>query len=137
MICFTNGCFDVIHAGHVQLLRRAKALGSRLIVGINTDESVRRLKGNGRPVSSLAERVLVLESIRWVDEVIPFPEDTPERLIESLKPAVLVKGDEGADPVGADLVRSWGGSVVLLSKIPGLSTTRIVESQKLLQGDGR
>jgi len=103
-IVFTNGCFDVIHRGHVELLEFARSLGDVLVVGLNSDDSVRRLKGPERPVNTLMDRAVVLLAIRWVDFVIPFSEDTPERLIKELRPDVLVKGGdyELDDIVGAD-----------------------------------
>ena len=100
---FTNGCFDLLHVGHVHLLQFARDQGDRLIVGVNSDASVRRLKGPGRPIVPCVERVSMLSALRDVDRVVVFDEDTPERLIAALRPAVLVKGPDwaGRDPVGA------------------------------------
>jgi D-beta-D-heptose 7-phosphate kinase / D-beta-D-heptose 1-phosphate adenosyltransferase len=124
---FTNGCFDILHAGHVRYLQEARLLGDRLIVAINSDASVRRLKGATRPINPLEHRMTVLAGLASVDWVIPFTEDTPERLLTVLKPEVLVKGgDYTADQVvGAELMRSWGGEVAVLSLTQEVSTTRI------------
>jgi D-sedoheptulose 7-phosphate isomerase len=126
---FTNGCFDLIHPGHVDLLARARALGSRLVVGINSDRSVRSIKGPGRPLMNEAERRAVLLGLRSVDEVVIFDDATPERVIRELRPAVLVKGGDWAadEIVGADFVRSIGGEVRSLPLLEGYSTTSIVE----------
>jgi rfaE bifunctional protein nucleotidyltransferase chain/domain len=124
-IVFTNGCFDVLHPGHVDLLARARFLGDILVVGLNSDESVRRLKGPGRPVNPLAERAFVLAHLESVDFVVPFDEDTPYELIKALVPHVLVKGgDWPVDKiVGRDFVESRGGRVLSLELLPGYSTT--------------
>jgi D-sedoheptulose 7-phosphate isomerase len=126
---FTNGCFDIIHAGHIDLLERAKKLGTRLIVGINSDESVRRIKGSSRPFVSQNDRAEVLRSLRAVDEVVIFDEATPQRLIEELLPDVLVKGGDWSldQIVGADIVKANGGKVVSIPLKPGYSTTGIAE----------
>ncbi len=128
-IVFTNGCFDILHAGHVAYLEEAAALGDRLIVAVNDDASVTRLKGAGRPVNPLARRQRVLAGLAAVDWVVDFSEDTPETLLNDLAPDVLVKGgDYGADEVvGADVVRAQGGQVAVLSMIDDCSTTAIVE----------
>jgi D-beta-D-heptose 7-phosphate kinase / D-beta-D-heptose 1-phosphate adenosyltransferase len=127
-IVFTNGCFDILHAGHVAYLEEARALGDRLVVAVNDDESVRRLKGAGRPVNPLDRRLRVLAALAVVDWVVGFPEDTPEALLELLRPDVLVKGgDYGADAVvGADIVRGHGGEVRVLGLVEDCSTTAIV-----------
>lgn len=126
---FTNGCFDIIHPGHVSLMSQARAACDRLIVGLNSDASVRRLKGEGRPVQTEAARAAVLSSLASVDQVVIFAEDTPLALIEALKPEVLVKGaDYTVDKVvGADLVRGWGGRVLLADLTPGQSTTATIK----------
>src|SRR5262245_35358574 len=131
-VVFTNGCFDVLHAGHVAYLEEARALGDRLIVAVNDDASVSRLKGPGRPVNSLDHRARVLAGLSSVDWVVPFAADTPLALLERIKPDMLVKGGDYAldQVVGADLVRGYGGTVKVLSKIGELSTTRIVEALK-------
>jgi len=127
-IVFTNGCFDVLHAGHVTYLQEARALGDRLVVAINDDASVARLKGAGRPVNPLEQRLSVLAGLRAVDWVVAFRDDTPEALLRQLRPDILVKGgDYGIDGVvGADIVRSYGGDVRVLSMVQDLSTSAIV-----------
>ncbi len=127
-IVFTNGCFDLLHAGHVHYLFAARALGDRLVVGLNDDDSIRRLKGPSRPLQPLEDRARVLAALRCVDLVVPFSEDTPLALIELLLPDVLVKGaDYRPDEiVGADVVRAAGGEVRTIPLLPGRSTTKLV-----------
>jgi len=127
-IGFTNGCFDLIHPGHVSLLAKARAHCDRLIVGLNTDSSVRRLKGESRPVQDETARAVVLASLFSVDLVVLFDEETPEDLIESLRPDVLVKGADYTrkEVVGADFVESYGGKVVLVDIVAGQSTSRMI-----------
>ena len=127
-VVFTNGCYDLLHVGHVTLLSRAQREGTKLIVGLNTDRSVRALKGKSRPVVTQEDRAQVLASLVSVDAVVLFDEDTPLGLIESLRPDVLVKGGDysEAQVVGADLVRSWGGKVVLVPLVEGRSTTNLL-----------
>lgn len=127
-IGFTNGCFDLIHPGHVSLLKQARAACDRLIVGLNTDESVKRLKGPTRPVNAEHARAIVLAALETVDAVVLFAEDTPMALIETIRPDVLVKGaDYTVDTVvGADFVRSYGGRIVLAGLTPGQSTTNTI-----------
>jgi len=129
MIVFTNGCFDIIHAGHVDLLDRAKALGTKLIVGINSDTSARSIKGPDRPVQDQESRKAVLLGLKAVDEVLIFDELTPENLIQTLKPDVLVKGgDWKADEIiGSGFVQSYGGKVFSLPLVDGYSSSQIVE----------
>ncbi|MBK8150690.1 MAG: SIS domain-containing protein [Acidobacteria bacterium] len=129
-VVFTNGCFDLIHPGHVDLLTRARALGTKLIVGINSDASVRAIKGRNRPLMSENDRAAVLVGLKAVDEVRVFDEATPERLIRELCPDVLVKGGDWpvGEIVGADFVRSRGGEVHSLALLGDHSTSRIVES---------
>ncbi|HSI72122.1 MAG TPA: D-glycero-beta-D-manno-heptose 1-phosphate adenylyltransferase [Fimbriimonas sp.] len=125
-LVFTNGVFDILHAGHVQYLEAAKRLGDVLIVGVNTDESVRRLgKGPDRPVNNLEDRVTVLSALRAVDGVVVFCEDTPVAVIEALKPEVHVKGGDYKPEQMPEtpLVRSYGGEVVILPLLQGRSTT--------------
>ena len=126
---FTNGVFDLIHPGHLTYLAQARGLGQRLIVGVNTDASVRRLKGDRRPVMPLAARMQLLAGLFYVDGVIAFDEDTPLDLITALRPDVLVKGgDYAADEiVGAAAVRSWGGEVRVLPFVAGQSSTAIID----------
>ena len=127
-IVFTNGCFDLLHVGHVTYLAAARALGDRLVVGLNDDESVRRLKGTERPLQPLADRAAILAALRAVDLVVPFAEDTPLELIRALRPDVLVKGGDYAadDVVGAREVRASGGRVEILPFVRGRSTTDLV-----------
>ena len=128
VVGFTNGCFDVLHAGHVTYLQKARAEADRLVVGLNSDRSVRRLKGEGRPIIPQDQRALVLAALASVDAVILFDEDTPINLINAVRPDVLVKGSDYREDqiVGAREVRSWGGNVVLVPLVEGPSTTRIV-----------
>lgn len=128
-VVFTNGCFDLLHAGHVDVLTRARALGDLLVVGVNDDGSVARLKGPSRPVTPLAQRAYVLAGLSCVDFVSPFAEDTPLKLIKAVLPDVLVKGGDWpvASIVGGDVVTARGGRVVSLTLVPGLSTTAIIE----------
>ncbi|CAH0998761.1 Bifunctional protein HldE [Neolewinella maritima] len=127
---FTNGVFDLVHPGHLTYLAQAAGLGKRLIVGVNSDASVKRLKGDSRPVMSLEARMQLLASLFFVDGVIAFEEDTPIDLIQALRPDVLVKGGDYTEAtiVGAPEVRSWGGSVEVLPFVDGYSTTRILAS---------
>ena len=129
-IVFTNGCFDLIHQGHIACLRDAKSRGDCLIVAINDDASVRNLKGEGRPVCSLKNRMAVLEELSCIDWIIPFSEETPLALIQELKPDVYIKGGdyEKEKLVEAGLVRSYGGEVVLSPYVEGCSTTGIIDS---------
>ena len=128
-IVFTNGCFDILHAGHVGYLDEARHLGDRLIIAVNDDDSVRRLKGEGRPINKLEQRMRVLEGLAAVDWVVPFSEDTPEALLELVRPDVLVKGGDYVpdEVVGAEFVRSYGGDVRVLSEVEGYSTTKLVK----------
>ena len=125
---FTNGCFDILHRGHVAYLAQARAWCDRLIVGVNSDASVRALKGEGRPVNDLESRALVLAGLRSVDLVAPFEEDTPIRLIQAARPDVLIKGADYTEDqvVGGDLVKSWGGEVRLADIVDGYSTTAAI-----------
>ncbi|MDB5448018.1 MAG: rfaE, partial [Phenylobacterium sp.] len=125
---FTNGCFDILHKGHVAYLAQARKWCDRLIVGLNSDASVRALKGEGRPVNDLESRALVLAGLGSVDLVVPFEEPTPVRLIEAARPDVLVKGADYAEDqvVGGDLVKSWGGEVRLAEIVEGYSTTAAI-----------
>ena len=127
-IVFTNGCFDILHAGHARYLREAAALGDVLVVGLNSDASVRRLKGEGRPVQTARDRAYLLASFASVSLVVVFSEDTPAALIQKVVPHVLVKGDDwkGKEIAGSDFVRSRGGSVRTIRLLPGRSTTSIL-----------
>ena len=128
-IVFTNGVFDLLHRGHVEYLEEAAALGDRLVIGINSDASVRRLKGPERPLTPQAERAELLEALACVDLVAVFDEDTPERLIQQLAPDVLVKGGDWAVEriVGKDFVEARGGRVLNVPLREGLSTTALLE----------
>ncbi len=128
-IVFTNGCFDLLHRGHVTYLNEAKKLGDILIVGINADESVRKLKGPERPINSEKDRAFVLENLKAVDFVEIFHEETPKNLIEKIKPNVLVKGGDWPIEkiVGYEFVTSYGGKVFNLTFVEGHSTTNMVE----------
>jgi D-beta-D-heptose 7-phosphate kinase/D-beta-D-heptose 1-phosphate adenosyltransferase len=129
-IVFANGCFDVLHAGHVRLLDLARRQGDVLVVGLNDDASVTRLKGPTRPVNALADRAEVLSGLASVDHVVAFEQDTPLELIRAIRPDVLVKGGDYAlhDIVGADLVRSGGGTVFIAPMLAGRSTTAILRA---------
>ncbi len=128
-IVFTNGCFDLLHPGHVDLLARARALGGVLVLGLNSDASVARLKGGKRPVVPLLERAFVLAGLSCVDFIVPFEEDTPLKCITAVRPHVLVKGgDWSVDRiVGREAVESLGGRVLSLPLLPGYSTTALIE----------
>ncbi|HMO41939.1 MAG TPA: D-glycero-beta-D-manno-heptose 1-phosphate adenylyltransferase [Phenylobacterium sp.] len=125
---FTNGCFDILHKGHVAYLDQARGWCDRLIVGVNDDASVRRLKGDGRPVNDLESRAIVLAGLGAVDLVVPFEDDTPLALIEAARPQVLIKGADYSEDqvVGAAQVRAWGGEVKLAQIVPGFSTTAAI-----------
>ena len=127
-IIFTNGCFDILHKGHLELLSQAAALGDILVIGVNSDDSVKRLKGDERPVNDENFRALMLASLAIVDAVSIFPEDTPMELIESLVPDIIVKGGD-YDPstvVGAELVVKNGGEVIIIPLISGYSTSNLI-----------
>jgi rfaE bifunctional protein nucleotidyltransferase chain/domain len=128
-IVFTNGCFDLLHPGHIHQLREAKAQGDFLVVGLNSDESVRRLKGDARPLLPEDMRREMLEAIRYVDAVAIFNEDTPEMLIHEVRPDVLVKGAEYEESaiVGAEFVQSYGGRVHRVPMLPGFSTSALLK----------
>jgi len=128
-IVFTNGCFDIIHAGHVDYLSKARRMGDVLVVGLNSDSSVKKIKGAGRPINREADRAKVLSALYFVDYVTLFKETTPERLIRELKPDILVKGGDWKikDIVGSDFVRERGGKVRRVPFIKGYSTTSLIE----------
>ncbi|MBU1966113.1 MAG: D-glycero-beta-D-manno-heptose 1-phosphate adenylyltransferase [Proteobacteria bacterium] len=136
-IAFTNGCFDILHVGHVRYLREARKRGDLLILALNSDVSARAIKGERRPLLPEQERAEVVASLEAVDYVTLFDETTPLRLIEYLRPDVLVKGGDWNEEavVGRDAVRSWGGEVLLVPVVEGASTTNIVE--KVLRAYGR
>lgn len=128
-VVFTNGVFDLLHPGHVAVLVGARRTGDLLVVGVNSDTSVRRLKGPDRPVRTEIERAYVLAALAMVDAVVIFSEDTPFELIMALRPDVLVKGGDYTEStiVGANEVRAWGGNVAIIPLIPGQSTTSIIQ----------
>jgi D-sedoheptulose 7-phosphate isomerase len=136
VVVFTNGCFDLIHPGHIDFLERARAFGDRLVVGLNSDESVTAIKGAGRPLLSADARAAVLRGLRSVDEVIVFNEPTPARLIEEIRPDVLIKGGDWPveQIVGADSVLQRGGQVHSLPLLPSYSTSNIVDKIQHLNG---
>lgn len=128
-VVFTNGCFDLVHPGHLDLLSRAKALGDRLVLALNSDASIRGLKGESRPLVPEKDRLLLAASLLWVDMVLLFEEPTPQRLIETLDPEVLVKGGDYAPDqvVGAEWVKARGGRLEILPLLPGYSTSALAE----------
>ena len=136
LMVFTNGCFDLLHMGHVRYLQQARELGSCLVVAINSDESVRRLKGEARPIIGQDERAEMLGSLECVDYVTIFDEDTPTELLELLRPEILAKGGSTPHVVGRELVESYGGRVLTLVLVEGPSTTKIIE-RIMNSGDGR
>ena len=135
-VVFTNGCFDLLHRGHVHVLREAKACGDLLITGVNSDKSVKKIKGPARPVLPESDRSELLASLEMVDYVVLFDEPDPYELISAIRPNVLVKGGDwsGEKIVGADLVEEAGGRVVVIPYIKGFSTTEIIERIKNLDG---
>ena len=136
-IVFTNGCFDILHAGHIDLLRRARECGDVLVVAINSDSSVARLKGTNRPIIPERERAELLDALEMVDFVCSFDEDTPLEAILKIHPDVLVKGADWANIVGQREVEGWQGKVVALSLVEGHSTSGIVERVLARYGNTR
>ncbi len=128
-VVFTNGCFDILHRGHITHLSRAKALGDILIVGLNSDESIRRLKGENRPINSLEDRIQILGALSCIDHIVSFDEDSPQQLIRLIKPAIYVKGGDYTRELLPEvaLVENLGGEVKILSYLPNFSTSRIIE----------
>ena len=131
-IVFTNGCFDILHKGHIEYLAKAASLGTKLIIGLNTDASVKRLKGDSRPINDENARALLLASLVFVDKVILFDTDTPRDLIDFVQPDVLVKGGDykPEEIVGYDIVKAKGGEIVTLDFVEGYSTTSLIEKMK-------
>jgi len=131
-IAFTNGCFDILHVGHVRYLREAKKTGDILVLALNSDSSVRALKGEERPLVCEEERAEVLASLEYIDFITIFSESTPLELINHLKPDILIKGGDWAEDkvVGRDEVKNWGGHVKIIPEVEGKSTTNIVEKIK-------
>ena len=136
-LVFTNGCFDLLHPGHIRYLREARSLGDRLVVAVNSDETVVALKGPGRPLIPLAERMEMLSSLESVDYVVSFEEETPFEVIEAIVPDVLVKGGDWTSDriVGRETVLEAGGRVLSLPFAPGYSTTALIESIVARAGD--
>jgi rfaE bifunctional protein nucleotidyltransferase chain/domain len=131
-VVFTNGCFDIVHLGHIDYLEKARALGHKLVLGLNTDASVSRLKGPSRPVVNEYARARMMAALSFVDTVILFDEPTPKELIEALKPDILVKGDDYSTEtiVGSDFVLSKGGVVKTVPLVKGYSTTALIDKIK-------
>ena len=131
-VVFTNGCFDILHLGHIDYLEKAKLKGDKLIIGLNSDNSVKKLKGNQRPINSIIARSKILAALEFVDMVIEFDEDTPLKLIENLLPDILVKGGDYTKEniVGAHSVLTTGGSVEIIDLIKGYSTTKLINQLK-------
>ena len=128
-IVFTNGCFDILHRGHVEYLAQASDLGDKLIVGLNTDASVKRLKGETRPINDEQSRALLLSALQFVDAVVLFGDDTPYELIKQVQPDILVKGNDyrPEEIVGYDIVTAKGGKVLTINLVEGFSTTNIIK----------
>ena len=131
-IVFTNGCFDILHRGHIEYLAKAASLGTKLVIGLTTDASVQRLKGDSRPINDENARALLLASLVFVDKVILFDTDTPRDLIDFVQPDVLVKGGDykPEEIVGYDIVKAKGGEIVTLDFVEGYSTTSLIEKMK-------
>ncbi len=127
-VSFTNGCFDILHLGHLEILTKSKEFGDRLIVAVNSDESVRKLKGKKRPVNDFQTRSHMLASFSFVDYVVEFSDDTPKKLIQKIKPDFLIKGGDykKKDIVGNDIVNSYGGETIIIPLIDGLSSTNTI-----------
>ena len=127
-VAFTNGCFDILHLGHLEILTKSKEFGDRLIVAVNSDESVRKLKGKERPINDFQTRSNILASFSFVDYVVEFSDDTPKKLIQIIKPDFLIKGGDykKKDIVGNDIVSSYGGETIIIPLIDGLSSTNTI-----------
>ncbi len=134
-IVFTNGCFDILHLGHINYLSKAKDFGDVLVIGLNTDDSVSRIKDEHRPVVNENARAMILASLHFVDAVVLFDEDTPYNLIKQVQPDILVKGSDykTGDIVGADIVKANGGEIITIEFLDGYSTTSIIN--KLKEGE--
>ncbi len=134
-IVFTNGCFDIIHVGHIRYLKKARALGDLLVLGLNTDSSVKILKGKSRPIMSEKERAEILGSLEMIDYIVLFNEETPLKLISKIKPDILVKGADykGKEVVGTDVVKAFGGRVKLIKFEDGKSTSALIKKIKKLK----
>ena len=136
-IVFTNGCFDLVHIGHIRYFEAAREKGDILVVGVNTDESVRNIKGKGRPMLKIGERKKILASFECIDFVTEFSEPTPERIIRELRPDVLVKGEDYAldEIVGRNLVENYGGSVQRIPYVKGYSTSSIINKIRQVENE--
>jgi len=130
-VVFTNGCFDILHPGHIELLARCRDLGGPVVLGLNSDESVRRLKGAPRPINDQLSRAIVLAGLSFVDAIIIFEEDTPLELIIKVRPDILVKGGDykASEIIGADVVKQNGGEVKIIPLVEGYSTTTIISKR--------
>jgi len=133
-IVFTNGCFDILHLGHIDYLEKARQLGDLLVVGVNSDASIKKIKGTDRPIIPERSRYRVIAALEFVDMVVPFEEETPLGLIQSLLPDILVKGSDYniGNIIGADVVMQSGGSIETIDLVEGFSTSRIIEKIKKL-----
>ena len=131
-VSFTNGCFDILHLGHLEILTKSKEFGDRLIVAVNSDESVRKLKGKARPINDFQTRSNILASFSFVDYVVEFSDDTPKKLIQIIKPDFLIKGGDykKKNIVGNDIVSSYGGETIIIPLIDGLSSTNTINKLK-------
>jgi len=134
-IVFTNGCFDILHTGHIKLLKKAKGLGDILIVGINKDSSIKKLKGKGRPIMDEKQRIEIISAIEFVDYVVPFGQTTPENLIRIIKPDIIVKGGDYKkdEVIGKDIVEKYGGKVYIFPLLKNISTTKIINKIKKMK----
>ncbi len=132
VVVFTNGCFDILHRGHIESLHQAKELGDILIVGLNTDNSIHKFKSKSRPIFNQNDRAEVLNALTSVDYIVLFNEPTPEKLIEQIKPDILVKGSDYKinEIAGREIVQKYGGKVVIIPLLPGYSTTQIINKIK-------
>ena len=128
-IIWTNGCFDIIHGGHIEFLQKAKAMGDILVVGLNTDKSVKKLKGENRPIKTERERANILAALKYIDYITLFDETTPEKLIQEIRPDILVKGNDYKidEVVGREIVEGYGAKVKLIPIVEGHSTTKTLE----------
>lgn len=136
-IVFTNGCFDILHAGHIQYLKEAKNIGDILIIGLNSDKSTKLIKGKNRPINTELDRATVLAALEFVDYIVIFDEDTPFNLINLIKPDILVKGGDWKENeiIGSDIVKESGGKIISLSYKRGFSTTKILNKILALKED--
>ncbi len=134
-VVFTNGCFDILHSGHIKLLKKAKELGDVLILGINKDKSIKKLKGKGRPIMNEKQRIEIISAIEFVDYVVPFGQPTPEKLIKRIKPDIIVKGGDYKknEVIGKDIVEKYGGKVYIFPLVKNISTTKIIKKIKKME----